>query len=127
MDKFPSKIAFAKGIIIEVSWYKSLVNPFLNFTIAWTKEFGWIRMSNLFKGMLNNLWASINSNILFINVDESIVIFFPIFHFGWIKASFGSISLNLEIFKFKKGPPEAVKNIFSIFSISEFLISSCIE
>ena len=55
------------------------------------------------------------------------VIFFPIFHFGWINASFGLIFLNFEIFKFKKGPPDAVKNIFSISSILVFLISWSIE
>ena len=55
------------------------------------------------------------------------VIFFPIFHFGWINASLGLIFLNFEIFKFKKGPPDAVKNIFSISSMLVFLISWSIE
>ena len=44
---------------------------------------------NLLNGKENSFEASINSKILFIKVDESIVIFFPIFHLGCFIASRG--------------------------------------
>ena len=55
-----------------------------------------------------SLKASITSNTLFIILDESIEIFFPICQFGCFIASFGFIFLKSFNDFFKKGPPEAV-------------------
>ena len=58
---------------------------------------------------LNIFFASINSKILFIIVDESIEIFLPIFQFGCFKAIFGFDIFNFFFDLFKNGPPDAVK------------------
>ena len=52
--------------------------------------------------------ASITSKTLFIKVAESIVIFFPIFQLGWLRAFLTVIFEKLFFGKFKKGPPDAV-------------------
>ena len=58
--------------------------------------------------MLNILRASIYSKTLFIIVDESIDIFFPILQLGCFNAIFGLIFDILLLGVFKKGPPDAV-------------------
>ena len=70
--------------------------------------------------MLKNFSASANSKILFIKVEEFIEIFLPIFHFGCLRASLGLIFLNFFKFKFRKGPPEAVRYILLISFFFDF-------
>ena len=60
------------------------------------------------------LCASIISKTLFIIVAESIDIFLPIFQFGCLRASLIVTLLNLDKGKSFKGPPDAVRKIFSI-------------
>ena len=68
-----------------------------------------------------------NSKILFIMVDESIEIFFPIFQLGCFSANFGLILCIFFGEIFKKGPPDAVNITFSISFLFSFLIIFQIE
>ena len=61
---------------------------------------------------LKNFMCFNSSKILFINVAESIEIFFPIFHLGCFKALVGLILFISFLVKFRKGPPDAVKKLF---------------
>ena len=67
--------------------------------------------------MSNRNLASITSNPLFIRVDESIVILFPIIQLGCFKASSFVTFLRKSKFLPLNGPPEAVKISFSIDSL----------
>ena len=64
-------------------------------------------------------------------LDESIVIFFPIFQFGCFKAIFGFTFNILFLGVFKKGPPDAVNIILLTFFTSlfcnNFQIEKCSE
>jgi hypothetical protein len=72
-------------------------------------------------GISNNKEASITSKTLFIKFAESTEIFLPIFHLGCLVASAG-LTVFKFIFLLKKGPPEAVKNIFLILFLFLFSI-----
>ena len=67
-----------------------------------------------FCGILNIRCASITSKTLFINVAESIEIFFPIDQFGCFNALFKDAFLIFFICQCKNGPPEAVIIMLSI-------------
>ena len=56
----------------------------------------------IFVWNIKNFSASANSKILFIKVEESIEIFFTIFHFGCLRASLGLIFLNFNTLNLKK-------------------------
>ena len=77
--------------------------------------------------ILNIFFKSINSKTLFIIVEESIEIFFPIFQLGCFVATLGLIFAIFFFDLFKKGPPDAVKTILSIVSFFSFAISFQIE
>ena len=62
----------------------------------------------------NNHLASITSNPLFIIVAESIVIFAPMSHVGWRKASALVTLANCTSGSRRNGPPLAVSNIRSM-------------
>ena len=115
------------GIFIWVSWAKNFTKPLLNLIIAWTYDFGWIKILNFFLLILNILWASITSNTLFIKFVESIEIFLPIDQFGCLIASFGFIFFKLLVLLFKNGPPEAVSIISSILALLTLFINDHIE
>jgi hypothetical protein len=65
----------------------------------------------------NSHLASITSSPLFISDAESIVTFVPIFQLGWLRASLGVTLLSCSRVRLRKGPPDAVRVIFSSDSL----------
>ena len=59
----------------------------MNSTIECPPHCGWTTTSIWSKGVPNSSWASITLRPLFIRVVESTVIFGPIAHVGWARAS----------------------------------------
>ncbi len=62
------------------SW--AMVAPSLNSTIEWMIDCGCTTTSMRSKPTPNSSWASSTSRPLFMSVEESTVIFGPIFHVG---------------------------------------------
>ena len=100
------------GIFISGGYDAAINELSLNSTNAWILLVGFNITSILSTGKLNNILHSITSNALFISVAESIDIFFPIFHVGWLRALSGVICFNILNLCPLNGPPDAVIIIF---------------
>ena len=90
------------------SW--AMVDPSLNSTMEWMIDWGWTTTSTRSGGSENSSQASITSRPLFINVDESMVIFGPIDQVGWLSASSRVTWARSALERPRNGPPEAVSS-----------------
>ena len=88
------------------SW--AITAPSVYSTIECTIDWGWTTTSMRSKGMSKSSWASITSSPLFISVEESTVIFGPIDHVGWARASSTRTAASWSRVRPRKGPPDAV-------------------
>ena len=86
----------------------AITAPSVYSTIECTIDWGWTTTSMRSKGMSKSSWASITSSPLFIKVDESTVIFGPIDHVGWARASSTRTAASWSRVRPRKGPPDAV-------------------
>ena len=94
------------------------MEPSQNWTIEWIIDCRWTITSICAGARLNSHRASITSRPLFIKVAESIVILAPISQQGCFKASFLVIFFRYSASLSTKGPPDAVRIIFSMESCS---------
>ena len=88
-----------------------MVAPSVNSTIECTIDCGWTTTSMRSYPTPNSSWASITSRPLFMRVDESTVIFGPIFHVGWARASSMVTDASSARLRPRNGPPLAVSTI----------------
>src|SRR5450631_3486225 len=84
------------------------VDPSMNSTIEWTKDWGWTTTSMRSKGMSNSRWASMTSSPLLTSVAELVVITGPMAQVGWARACRGVTASRAARFHPRKGPPLAV-------------------
>lgn len=78
----------------------------------------WITTLMSFNGAWNIRLVSITSNALFMSVAQSIVIFGPIDHVGWCKASFGVTCASWSGDRSLNAPPDAVMKYLLGFDVS---------
>ena len=79
--------------------------PSVNSTIEWMIDCGWSNTEIRSAGVPNSQWASITSNPLFTSVDESIVIFAPMSHWGWRRACSTVTFASSSARKSRNAPP----------------------
>ena len=98
------------------SW--AMVDPSVYVTMEWTIDWGCTTTSMSSKpmptpcspaGSPNSSLASITSRPLFISVEESTVIFGPMLHVGWARASSTVTSARSALVRPRNGPPLAVR------------------
>ena len=95
--------------------------PSVNCTMEWITLLGWTTTWISSKSTSNSHLASITSKPLLTIVALSMVIFFPMDQLGCFRASSTVTCLIRSRSQPRKGPPEAVKRIFSIlFPASPF-------
>ena len=85
------------------SW--ALIAPSSNSTIEWTIDCGCSTTEIFSAGVPNSQWASITSKPLLTSVEESIVIFAPISHWGWRSACSAVTPASSSRFRSRSAPP----------------------
>src|SRR5450631_1228217 len=86
----------------------AIVDPSMNSTMEWTKDWGWTTTSMRSKGMSNSRWASMTSSPLLTSVAELVVMTGPIAQDGWARACSGVTVSSAARLQPRKGPPLAV-------------------
>ena len=83
----------------------ALIAPSSNSTIEWTIDCGCSTTSIRSAGVPKSQWASITSKPLFTSVEESIVIFAPIRHWGWRSACSTVTPASSSRLRSRNAPP----------------------
>ena len=91
------------------SW--AMVDPSENSTIPWITDCGCTTTSIPSSPTPNSSWASMTSRPLFMSVELSTVIFGPIDHVGWARASATVTRSSSARERPRNGPPLAVSRI----------------